>query len=137
MEPVRGSLSPLLLAGNAAAHGTGTDGVRFFPHFPYHNSLYVSVASLLLSPYSDICIFSFPLGDSGVTWNKEDSPILVSSGNECHNFQPDAKKPISFTGTACIHFLSSSFICRHIIKVTGREEVHQALLASIAGSFEF
>lgn len=129
------SLSPLPLAGNA--YGTGAYRAGFFSHFPYHSSQYVSLASLLHSPGSDICIFSFPLGDSGVTWRKEDSPILVSSGNECHNFRPDAKKPMAFTGATRNRFLSSSFVRRHIVKVTGRGEVHQALLARLAGSFEF
>lgn len=108
-----------------------------FFHFPYHYSLYVSLASLLLSPCSDICIFDFSLGDSVMTWRKEDSPILTSSGNECHNFWPGAKKPMSFTDTTCIRFPSSSFVHRHVVKVTGRGEVHRALLARLAGRFEF
>lgn len=70
-------------------------------------------------------------------WRKEDSPVLVSFGNESHNFRLDAKKPMSFTDATRIHFLSSSFVRQHIVKVTGRGEVHRAPLDRLAGGFEF
>lgn len=69
-------------------------------------------------------------------WRKEDSLILWSSGNVWHISGPDAKQPMAFTGTTHIRFCSSSFAYRCIVKVTGSKEVHQALLARLAGSFE-
>lgn len=58
MEPVGGSLSPLPLTGDAAAPVL-TEPV--FPHFSYHKGLYVSLASLLRFPCSDLCILFLSL----------------------------------------------------------------------------
>ena len=60
--------------------------------------------------------FPFPLENSMVTCRKQDSPALLNSGNKCHCFRPGAKKPLLFTGTAHICFLSSSFAYLHSIQ---------------------